>query len=126
MGYRSDVAYKIDFYDEGQWNLFLIEAKSKPDIRLCFEDEDMVVDYEKQEIRFVANSVKWYEDYPDVSCHCHLLELVGEYNDRQQSEDVASYLFRRIGESEDDCEERHGGDPDWDDIYLRRELIVNW
>ena len=42
MGYRSDVAYKIQFEDKDQWNVFLIEAKSKPETRACFEDEDMI------------------------------------------------------------------------------------
>ena len=126
MGYRSDVAYKIDFHDKDQWNVFILEAKSKPETRACFEDEDLEVDYEKQEIRLLAHAVKWYGDYPDVKCHHLLLELVDEYNDRNEDQYVASYLFRRIGESDDDCEEMHGGEPDWDDIYLRRELVVSW
>ena len=128
MGYRSDVAYKITFHDKDQWNVFLIEAKSKPETRACFEDEDMKVDHEKCEIMFYASAVKWYSEYPDVKCHDKLLELVDEYDQRYEDEahHVASYLFKRIGESDDDCEERHGGDPDWDDIYLRRELVVSW
>ena len=126
MGYRSDVAYKITFDDTDQWNVFLIEAKSKPETRMCFEDEDMVVDHDKCEIRFLSQATKWYGDYPEVKCHDLLLELVDEYNQRNQEQDVASYLFKRIGESDDDCEERHGGDPDWDDIYLSRQLVVSW
>ena len=126
MGYRSDVAYKITFNDKEQWNVFLIEAKAKPETRLCFEDEDLKVDHENCEIRFLSQATKWYSDYPEVKCHDLLLELVDEYNERNQEQDVASYLFKRIGESDDDCEERHGGDPDWDDIYLSRQLVVSW
>ena len=136
MGYRSDVAYKITFDDKDQWNVFLIEAKSKPETRLCFEDEDLEVDHEKCEIRFLCEGTKWYSDYPDVKCHELLLDLCDEYNERLDKElegsppckpeYVASYLFRRIGESDDDCEERFGGEPDWDDIYLSRSLVVSW
>lgn len=127
MGYRSNVAYKIVFSNPEQFNVFLIEAKSKPETRLCFEDEDMVVAYEKQEIRFLAEAVKWYPDYPDVKCHHKLFELCDEYNDRNDPvEYVCSYLFRRIGESEDDYEDMHGGEPDWDWVYVSRQLVVDW
>jgi hypothetical protein len=136
MGYRSSVAYKIKFEDEGQWNVFLLEAKSKPETRLSFEDECLTVVPDKQEIRFVVDDVKWYGDYEDVKCHTELLELCDEYNKRQEellqgslpsmNPYVVSYLFRRIGESENDLEERHGGDPDWDWVELIRYLHVDW
>lgn len=137
MGYRSNVAYKIVFSDAEQFNVFLIEAKSKPETRLCFEDEDLVVAYDKQEIRFLAEAVKWYPDYPDVKCHHKLFELCDEYNQRQEERFIdtkevsitpptVSYLFRRIGESEDDYEDMHGGDPDWDWVYVSRQLVVDW
>jgi hypothetical protein len=135
MGYRSDVAYKIKFEDEGQWNVFLLEAKSKPETRLCFEDESLSVVHDKQELRFVVQDVKWYEDYEDVKCHIKLFDLCDEYNERQEKnvvaeinikEPVVSYLFRRVGESEDDVEDRHGGDPDWDWVELIRYIRVDW
>jgi hypothetical protein len=136
MGYRSDVGYKVKFTDEGQWNVFLLEAKSKPETRLCFEDESLTVVHDKQELRFWAQGVKWYEDYEDVKCHTELLDLCDEYLERQEkllegsppsiNPYVVSYLFRRIGESEDDLEERHNGDPDWDWIQLVRYIQVNW
>ena len=135
MGYRSDVAYKIKFEDEGQWNVFLIEAKSKPETRACFEDESLSVVHDKQELRFLVQDVKWYEDYEDVKCHIKLFDLCDEYNERQEKnvvaeinikEPVVSYLFRRVGESEDDVEDRHGGDPDWDWVELIRYIRVDW
>ena len=136
MGYRSDVAYKIKFQDEGQWNVFLLEAKSKPETSLSFEDECLNVVYDKREIRFVIDGVKWYEDYEDVKCHIKLLDLCEEYIERQEKSlegsppsitpHVVSYLFRRIGEDEDDLEERHGGDPDWDWVELIRYIRVDW
>lgn len=127
MGYRSDVAYKISFHNKDQWNVFLLEAKSKPETRACFEDEDLTVDYEHHELRFLAQAVKWYDDYPDVKCHSKLMDLCDEYNDRNDPVEYAvSYIFRRIGEDEDDCESRTGGDPDWDDVYLSRQLVVSW
>lgn len=136
MGYRSDVAYKIKFTDEGQWNVFLLEAKSKPETQLCFEDESFTVVHDKQEIRFWVQGVKWYGDYEDVKCHTELLELCDEYLERQEkllegsppsiNPPVVSYLFRRIGESEDDIEDASGGDPDWDWIELVRYIRVGW
>lgn len=131
MGYRSDVAYKITFHNADQWNVFLLEAKSKPETRRVFEDEDLTVDYEHHEIKFLSQGTKWYTDYPDVQCHIQLMDLCEDYNNRNQdnNEDlnhVCSYLFRRIGESEDDCESHYGGDPDWDDVYLSRQLVVSW
>jgi hypothetical protein len=136
MGYRSDVGYKVKFTDEGQWNLFLLEAKSKPETRLCFEDESLTVVHDEREIRFWVQAVKWYEDYEDVKCHTELLDLCDEYLERQEkllegsppsvNPYVVSYLFRRIGESEDDLEERHNGDPDWDWIELVRYIRVGW
>jgi len=137
MGYRSDVAYKVKFEDEGQWNIFILEAKSKPETRACFEDEDLTVVHDKQEIRFESTDTKWYDEYPEVRCHYKLLDLCDEYNERQEKsfvdggvtnikEPVVSYLFRRIGENEDDSDSRHGGDPDWDWIELVRYIRVDW
>jgi hypothetical protein len=136
MGYRSDVAYKIKFTDEGQWNVFLLEAKSKPETQLCFEDESFTVVHDKQEIRFWVRDIKWYGEYEDVKCHTELLALCDEYNKRQEevlqgappsiTPHWASYLFRRIGEQEDDIEDMSGGDPDWDWIELVRYIRVDW
>jgi hypothetical protein len=131
MGYRSEVAYKIMFYEEAQWNVFILEAKSKPETRACFEDECLTVDYDKRAIMFYADDVKWYDSYEDVQCHHDLMHLVDEYNDRATSLDkdagyVGGYLFRRIGEAEEDIDTQHGGDPDWDWIELNRSLHVDW
>ena len=137
MGYRSEVAYKIKFENAEQWNVFLLEARSKPETRLCFEDDALDVLNDQREIRFYASWVKWYEDYEDVKCHIALMALVDEYNERQElaftNAEITSltppwgnYLFRRIGESEDDCESQTGGDPDWDWIGLSRSLHPDW
>jgi len=131
MGYRSEVAYKIMFYEEAQWNVFIIEAKSKPETRACFDDECLTVDYDKHAIMFYADDVKWYPDYEDVQCHHNLMGLVDEYNERATNLDkdagyVGGYLYRRIGEAEDDVETLSGGDPDYDWIELNRSLSVDW
>lgn len=131
MGYRSDVAYKIKFHNPEQWNVFLIEAKSKPETRMCFEDESLTVVHEEHEIRFHAEGVKWYEGYEDVKCHHELMGLCDEYNERAEELDkdagyICSYLYRRVGESEDDCDSSSGGDPDWDWINLVRYIQVDW
>ena len=98
MGYRSDVGYKIKFDKDLEWlesipddkknvtskdlfNLFVTEAKSRLETKLCFEDEDgtFTIDDEHLSITFFAESVKWYESFEDVQCHEKLLELADEW-----------------------------------------------
>ena len=137
MGYRSEVAYTIRFNGKDtdlledvqkSFYTFLAEAKSKPETSGCFSDQYLIVNEEECQLNFYIRDVKWYDDFPEVKCHDLLLELVDEYDQRdtEGTEFIASYLFRRIGESDDDCEERFGGEPDWDDIYLSRSLVVSW
>ena len=125
MGYRSEVAYKIKFEDKGQWNVFLLEAKSKLETQACFEDGCLTVEHDEQEIRFYTYDAKWYPDYGDVKCHHKLFELCDEYNERGDKY-VCAWLFRRIGEAEDDIECQSGGEPDWDWIELNRSLSLSW
>jgi hypothetical protein len=101
MGYRSVVAYTIRFIPvvreheginlavaeeraSGSFFTFLAEAKSKETTALCFseqEDEVFKVLEDKLEIRFFAEEVKWYPDYPDVKCHECLMGLAREWAD---------------------------------------------
>jgi hypothetical protein len=138
MGYRSTVAYTIRFVvpdDEkthGQvrdsFYTFLAEAKSKPEIAFCFSEEEqeyLNVDEKGMTINFFADSVKWYDDYPEVKCHEALIQLSKDWVDDAENE-YMSGAFARIGEdSEDNIEEVWGqGEYDW--ISINRYMWCDW
>ena len=145
MGYRSDVGYKIRFDKELDWlpsipvearkvitskdlfNTFLAEAKSREDTKLCFEEDDgeFKIDMDYLSITFYANSVKWYEDYPDVQCHEALLDLANEWIEQHEKDErfysPVRWGFVRLGEENDDVEERHGNQG-YDLVYTSRSI----
>lgn len=134
MGYRSTVAYSIRFVgsddtrNKQAFFTFIAEAKSKPETALCFSDDEsehFEVDQTKLEIRFFADGVKWYDDYPDVKCHNALMDLSKDWLADHEN-DVMGGAFARVGEdSEDNIEEVWGlGDYDW--CYLSRQVICDW
>jgi len=143
MGYYSEVGYKIKFDEvvpysndtpdsEKQstsrdlFNIFVAEAKTKDETKLCFEDDDFEIDEKNLFIKFYASSVKWYDDYADVQCHEALLELADDWI-TQQAEDtklIGSCIrwgFVRIGEENDDIDERHNNDG-YELVYLTRGI----
>jgi hypothetical protein len=134
MGYQSTVAYKIKFEDKEKFTAFVTEAKLDPNTQRCFEEENMDwtnfdVNEEHLEIRLLAEWVKWYEDFEDVKCHHALLDKAEKHNELSNEDnngDVCWYLFRRIGESEDDVETRYTGECDWDAVELSRSIVVDW
>jgi len=144
MGYRSDVGYKIKFDKELEWlpsipveartitskdlfNTFLAEAKSREDTKLCFEDDDGVfkIDEDNLAISFFASGVKWYESYPDVDCHESLLNLANEWiyqhEDDERFYSPVRWGFCRIGEENDDLEERNNNEG-YDLIYITKSI----
>ena len=134
MGYQSIVAYKIKFADKDRFNAFVVEAKLDPHTAKCFEEADFKwnnfeVNDQHLEVRLLAEWVKWYEDYEDVSCHMKLLDKASKHNELSNEDnngDVCWWLYRRIGESEDDVETQYEGECDWDAVYLSRQIIVDW
>jgi hypothetical protein len=143
MGYYSEVGYKIKFDEvvpysndtpdsEKQttsrdlFNIFVAEAKTKDETKLCFDDDDFEIDEKNLFIKFYAEAVKWYDDYADVQCHEALLELADDYI-TQQAEDtklIGSCIrwgFVRIGEENDDIDERHNNDG-YELVYLTRGI----
>jgi hypothetical protein len=144
MGYRSDVGYKIKFDKDLEWlesvaddkknvtskdlfNLFVTEAKSKEETKLCFDDDDgaFEIDDENLSITFFAESVKWYDSFEDVQCHEKLLELADEWLEQHDIEDKfyspLRWGFVRIGEEHDDVEERHGNEG-YELVYITRGI----
>ena len=147
MGYRSEVGYKIKFDKDMPWakdipvsdalptskdlfNLFVAEAKARTETKLCFEeDEGFEVDENNLSIKFYADWVKWYDEFPDVQCHEALLGLADEWI-TQQAEDkrlegsCIRWGFVRIGEEHDDVDERHNNDG-YELVYLTRGITFD-
>ena len=133
MGYRSDVAYTIRFTDDHDTNnmqsfyTFLLKAKANPKIQIALAEVE--VNEKNQTFTFNAESVKWYETYPDVISHMELINLAEDWS-CQVSEGKLNCkigaMFLRIGEEANDIEERFSGDyaPDW--MSVSREICTDW
>ena len=145
MGYRSTVAYTIRFIPveqegldfvmaeeraKGAFFTFLTEAKSKETTALCFsdqEDEVFKVLEDKLEIRFFAESVKWYEDYPDVACHECLMGLAREWADEGNTNNLyIGGAFARVGEDTNDNVEEVWGNGEYEWVGINRSVYVDW
>jgi len=129
MGYRSEVAYKIEFAKKEDFWGFIAEAKLDPATSLCFDEESwgkeyFEVDEEKYEIRFLADSVKWYDSYPEVQCHENLWAKAEARCDEEQVEVQGAYA--RIGEESDDNEEKFFGDDPYELVRISRQVVVDW
>ena len=129
MVYRSDIAYKIAFNMKEDFWGFIAEAKLDPETSLCFtQDEehdwwDFEVDEEKYEIRFLAQAVKWYDEYPEVKCHQALWKKA-EARDEEGIEVDGAWC--RIGEESDDVNERYFGNDPYEMVQISRQVIVDW
>ena len=129
MGYRSDVAYKIAFNNKEDFWGFIAESKLDPDTALCFDEDSwgkeyFEVDEEKYEIRFFADSVKWYDDYDEVKCHENLWSKAEDRCDEEQVEVNGAYA--RIGEESDDVNEKFFGDDPYEMVRISRQIVVDW
>lgn len=128
MGYRSDVAYMITFHKAEDYWGFIAEATSDPDTAMCFDKEEwgsFKQNDKELSIQFSAESVKWYDEYPDVSCH---MNLWVKARDRDTNNDaVCDGFYVRIGEQVDDIDERSfGQEPPYDYIDVQRSIKINW
>lgn len=133
MGYRSDVAYTIRFTDDHDTNneqsfyTFLMEAKADP--RCAIALAEVEIDYKRKAFRFSAQSVKWYESYPEVDSHTALFEKAQEWVKEVHAQALhctIGAVFSRIGENTDDIEEITVGDYDWEWIQISRQIITDW
>jgi hypothetical protein len=135
MGYRSDVAYTIRFNSDHDENnkqsffTFLAEAKARAATAACFNEPDwseFVVDEKRLRINFSADDVKWYPDFDDVKCHMALLDLAAEWAHDEDNNSGIAYMYVRIGEENDDIEEKCGGDYDFDWMQINRSISRDW
>jgi len=139
MGYRSEVAYTIRFTSDDErakqsFYTFVAEAKAKAATAPCFTEEQknwsggngFIVDEGRFRINFSADDVKWYPDYDDVKCHEALIELADEWANDEDNHSEIAYVFVRIGEENDDIEEKCGGDYDFEWIQVNRSIERDW
>jgi len=123
MGYRSNVGYKIKFFDIETMRLFVTEAKSKAELTPCFsENAGLEIDEDKLIIKFDVSGWKWYETYPEVMAHEKLLGLAREY--REDEEKQLEYAFARIGENDDDVE-TYASDEGYNLVYVSRQILFD-
>ena len=117
MGYRSDVAYVINFKNREVRDDFiaLIMAKGGKELEAlkeCLIPEVTEEDSTAQ-INFFAGDVKWYRSFPDVSSHHNLMEFAV-----QQFKDDADYRFIAVGEDGQAEEEDSDGEyVPYDDLH---------
>ena len=140
MGYRSDVAYTIRFTTEESYRLFILEAKANG-LESCFKDDnshynEAECDDKKLRIDFYAPSVKWYDSYADVQKHERLLNQARDWVDCDTHNEIKDggtghdayrigYAFVRVGEDVEDNTEEHGGNADYDWLYVERSIQRN-
>jgi hypothetical protein len=128
MGYRSDVAYTIrcvhdhDKKNEHTFFTFLAEAKSKDEYKLALDE--VTIDEKRLMINFSCESVKWYENFPDVKSHMALFALAESYGEEADSAMAGRYV--EVGENIDDIKEESFGDYDYDWVCVERKINTDW
>ena len=123
MGYRSDVAYMIQFQKKEDYWGFIAEAKCDPETAICFADEGFKQNDALLALQFGADQVKWYPDYAEVKAHMALWDLAREFHEDNECI-VGQYI--EVGENDDDITKKEFGDLEEDYISLRRQIICDW
>ena len=99
MGYRSNVAYALEFRELNCKRKFVVMAKLDPQFNEALKECEHVDD-DKLYLYAEFDWVKWYDDYEDVKCHMDMLSHLDE-----NKLDGVSAKFVRVGEEHDDIEE---------------------
>ena len=106
MGYRSEVAYVIRFKDKAMRELFVSLQRAKADHHIN-EALDELAEVEDCLLGYHADHVKWYDGYDGVKAHETLMhDSIDMFN---KDEDITGWRFVRLGESQDDNEDREAG-----------------
>jgi hypothetical protein len=120
MGYRSDVKALI-YPVSGEHNLLnydklktLMNTTFK-DVFDAWNDEYFKWNDENRVLEFSADSIKWYDGYPDIQKFAKFLTEVHELE--------YEYEFIRLGEDMDDIEEDSTGDSQGF-LYVSRSIEV--
>jgi hypothetical protein len=121
MGYRSDVQALI-YPANGDTNLLeydklktLMNTTFK-DVFEAWGDDYFTWDDHHRVLKFAANSIKWYDSYPDVGLFTKFLTEVHELE--------YEFEFIRIGEDDNDVESNMTGDAE-NFMYVERTIQVN-
>ena len=127
MGYRSDVAYAIQFKDADTLKEFVGLHAINEDTREALQECTLALEEDPNDtpaLMFNESDVKWYDSFEEVQAHDKLLDSVDEaFSDR------AGYHFLRIGEDDDDNEQKDGGHRElipWDAFSFRRFIEIDW
>lgn len=121
MGYRSDVAYIIEFksFEDRDAHIALMLAKNEPSLNEAIEE----VEHDSKErpiVTFKAECVKWYDDFPSVKAHTYLFRQAHELFG-------ADYRFVAIGEDgQENYEEEENFAYLADDLYSVHKLETSF
>ena len=122
MGYRSDVQALI-YPPSGDQNLLeydklkLLMNTTFKDVYESWGDDWFTWDDKHRVLKFSANSVKWYDSYPEIE---RFIKFLAEVRDLEYE-----YEFIRIGEEDDDLETDSTGDANHY-MYVERTIQVNF
>jgi hypothetical protein len=130
MGYRSDVYIAVAFTCEEDLKEVLAVYAIDP----LVQKHDLLKAWEQREdniLYFHEDSVKWYDSSEDVQGIMHMLSLVDTFYEERDEMQVA-HRFVRIGEEQEDIEERYeiGNDQGilidklWEGISIIRNVEV--
>jgi hypothetical protein len=122
MGYRSDVQALI-YPANGDQNLLeydklkLLFNTTFQDVFTAWGEDYFSWDDKHRALKFDANSVKWYDSYPEIKTFVRFLADVQELG--------YEYEFIRIGEEDDDVETDSTGDAEGF-MYVQRTIEVSF
>ena len=120
MGYRSDVAIAIHKDQIGEFLTFLNTTELMAEIFGDMSDFHLDKDYQEEgHWLFTVSGIKWYSSYKDIQ----MFEKFFDAMDEDEKTDN-KYRFVRIGEQNDDVEERG----DWwnSELHVKREIAIGW
>jgi hypothetical protein len=123
MGYRSEVAYTINFRDKHLRDAYVALVLAKGDKHLSEALAECYVPKDKPRICFHTDHYKWYSEYPDVQAHTTLYKWA-----HVLYADDCDYRIVRIGEESGDVEEDStGGDlDDFEDCYVNSRIETSF
>lgn len=129
MGYRSVVGICFIRRDEAAPSIpeVLALAKTKGILQgegLGKHWNDASYGWTDDKFLFYVEDVKWYDSYPDVQEMEALYEFVDALNTDENSVQKLWYdgAFCRLGENDDDIEQRYFGDDPWSHMWVNRSI----
>ena len=134
MGYRSDVLIAVAFKTKEErdevWAIYCMDPRVQANnLAAAWQNhDDEGVD--AYCLWYVAECVKWYDGYADVSGIEHLYSVVQNFADNREM--AYGYVKYRVGEETQDIEEESTGNDGslqdylWVRCGIRRELTHNF